>query len=149
MSAIGTTYSFKDLSGAFATPFGNLTFGGQIGMGTVTVTNATDHTAHDLAADGTIMPSFVPGDGGTVTIECQQTSIVHKFLLDWLNSCKTASMNGDLSSWAASTLYLHNTLDGSTHNVGGISPVKSPDKVYAAQGAKITWTLQACDVTNQ
>jgi|SRR5882762_9032323 len=149
MAGIGTTYSFKDLSGSFQTPFDTLIFAGQIGLGTITVTNATDHTIHDLSADGTIMPSFVPGDGGTVTIECQQTSIIHKFLLDWLNQSKTNSMLGDISGWASSILFLRNILDGSVHNVTGISPLKVPDKVYAAQGGKIVWTLSAADVISE
>lgn len=150
MSAVGTTYSYKDLSGAFAaalmpTP---LVFGGQIGAGQIVVTNATEHTSHDTAADGTVMPSAIAGDSGTVTIQCQQTSSIHHYLLTWLNNLKTAFMNGDVSNWAASSMLLRNTVDGSSHEVIGISPQKVPDKSYSAQGANITWTLPACSITN-
>lgn len=148
MSVVGTTYSYKDLSGAFDSPavIAPLVFGGQVGCDTITVNNDTQHGVKDQAADGTVMPSFVAGDGGTVTIVCQQTSIVHKYLLAWLNILKTAAMNGDVSNWANSRMLLRNALDGTAHDVEGIMPNKIPDKSYAAQGQKITWTLEACNI---
>lgn len=150
MSKIGTTYSYKDLSGAFESPalLAPLVFGGQVGCDTITVTNDTQHGTKDIAADGTVMPSFVAGDGGTVTIVCQQTSIVHKTLLAWLNILKTQSMHGDVSNWANSRMLLRNAVDGSTHDIEGIMPNKIPDKSYAANGQKITWTLEACNIVS-
>ena len=149
MSAIGTTYSFKDLAGAIVSPTaGTLLFGGQIGVGSVTVTNATDHTAHDTASDGMVMPSFVAGDSGTIEIECQQTSQVHKFFVAWLNVLKTAAMNGDVSDWASTVGTFRNIVDGSQHQAFGISPQKIPDKSYAAQGGRVRWTLPVCNLTS-
>lgn len=150
MSAIGTTYSYKDLSGAFTSPGvpAPLVFGGQIGMDSITITNDTEHGAKDVAADGLVMPSFVAGDGGVVTLVCQQTSLVHKYLLAWVNILKTAAMNGDLTNWANSSLLARNALDGSSHLVQGILPSKIADKSYQAQGQKITWTLYACNIVS-
>jgi hypothetical protein len=75
MGAVGTTYSFKDLAGAIVSPVaGTLVVGGQLGIGKMTFTNTTDHTSQDTSADGVVMPSFVAGDSGVLTIECQQTS---------------------------------------------------------------------------
>lgn len=150
MSAVGTTYSYKDLSGAMDSPAVGipLVFGGQIGCDTITVTNDTQHGTKDIAADGTIMPTFVAGDGGTVTIVCQQTSIVHKYLLAWLNVLKTQAMNGDVSNWANTRMLLRSAIDGSSHDVEGIMPNKIPDKSYAANGQKITWTLEACNIVS-
>ena len=139
MSAVGTTYSFKDLSGAFDNPLIALplVFGGQVGCDTITVTNDTQHGTKETAADGTVMPSFVAGDSGTVTIVCLQTSIVHKYLLSWLNIVKTAAMNGDVSNWASGRMLLRNALDGSAHDVEGIMPNKIPDKSYALEACNI------------
>lgn len=150
MSAVGTTYSYKDLSGAFDSPavIAPLVFGGQVGCDTITVTNDTQHGTKDTAADGTVMPTFVAGDSGLVTIVCQQTSIVHHYLLAWLNILKTAAMNGDVSQWASGRMLLRNAVDGSAHDVEGIMPNKIPDKSYAAQGQKITWTLEACNIVS-
>lgn len=150
MSAVGTTYSYKDLSGALESPavVAPLVFGGQIGCDTITVTNDTQHGTKDTAADGTVMPTFAAGDGGTVVIVCQQTSVVHQFLLAWLNVLKTQAMNGDVSNWANTRMLLRSAVGGSSHDVEGVMPNKIPDKSYAANGGKITWTLEACNIVS-
>jgi hypothetical protein len=149
MSRVGTTYSFKDLAGAIVSPVaGTLLFGGQIGVGSITVTNTTDHTAHDTAADGMVMPSFIAGDSGNIEIECQQTSEVHNFLVSWLNALKTAGMNGDVSNWASTVATFRNIVDGSQHQAFGISPQKIPDKSYAASGGRVRWMLPVCSLTS-
>jgi hypothetical protein len=142
-------YSFKDLSGAFAHPLaGSFIFAGQIGMGQITITMNTEKTSHDVAADGAVMVSFISGDNGQVAIEVQQNSDLHSFLLAWYNLIKTAADQGDVSNWASAGLSLRNVVDGSTHLLVGVSPSKIPDKVYAAQGGKVTWTLMAANVQN-
>lgn len=140
-------YSFKSVSGAFSHPdVGAFSFAGQVGMGQMTVENATERTAHDVAADGTVMVSYVAGDNGSAVIEIQQTSQLHAFLLGWYNTIKTNADAGDPTNWAAATLTIRNLLDGSGHVLTGISPSKNPPKPYGAQGQKVTWTLMAADV---
>lgn len=150
MSVVGTVYSFKALNGAMTNAAIGVTipFGGQIGTGQVVVANTTDHTTHEIAADGVVMPSFVAGDSGTVTIECQQTSIIHQLLLGWLNILKTSAMLGNLSNWANTSMLLVETTTGQSHVITGISPNKAADKTYAAQGGHVTWTLPACNIVN-
>lgn len=149
MGQIGTTYSFKDLSGIIECPVtGALLFSGQLGVGKVVVANTTDHTAHDTAADGLVMPTFIAGDSGELTIECQQTSLVHKFLLEWFNILKTLSMSGDVSNWATTTALFRNTLDGSIHECTGISPSKVVDKTYTKNGENVSWKLMVCSIIN-
>ena len=144
MKATTSTYSFLDLSGAVAHPtFGAYTFNGQ-GVGSVSVSMATDRSSHDIAADGSIMVSKIAGNNGSVTIECQQTSNIHKWLLAWFNFLVIS----DTSEWAKTTALLRNTSDGSSHVISGISPQKVPDKPYQAQGQRVTWTLLAADVQN-
>ncbi|MDQ2763047.1 MAG: DUF3277 family protein, partial [Pseudomonadota bacterium] len=65
------------------------------------------------------------------------------------NACKTAADLGDVALWAAAVISIRNIVDGSTHTLTGISPGKVPDKVYQAQGQKITWTLPAAKVINE
>ena len=144
------TYSFKDLTGAFAHPLaGAYTFEGEIGLGQITLAMVTENTIHAVAADGTVMVSAVPGDNGTITIETQQTSDLHSFLLSWANLCKTNLRLGDASNWASAALSLRNVVDGATHIATGISPQKIPDKSYAAQGGNVTWVLMAADIQSQ
>jgi hypothetical protein len=146
-----TTYSFKDLTGAFTHPtVGNYQInGGNVGLGTLTIAMATERTVQDVAADGSVMVSYVAGDNGTISIEVQQTSDLHAFLLNWFNACKTAADLGDISTWAAATIGIRNSVDGSFHTATGVSPGKLPDKVYQAQGQKLTWALPAAKIISE
>jgi len=144
---MATVYSFKDLTGAFTHSLaGAFILNGQIGMGQVVIHMATEKTAQDTAADGTVQISAIAGDSGTIAIECQQTSDLHKFLLIWANIVKTALNNNDISAFATASILLRNVVDGSGHTVSGISPQNIPDKTYASQGGKVNWVLMAADI---
>ncbi len=137
-----TTYSFLDLSGAIAHPqLGAYTFTGE-GVGEVVIAMSTDKTAHDVGADGSIMVSRIAGDNGTITVKCQQTSLVHKWLLAAFNALKAA----DVDQWAQMAATLRNTSDGTSHVITGISFNRIPDKSYQAQGQMISWVLMAADI---
>lgn len=139
-----TTYSFLDLSGSIAHPVkGTFVFTGE-GIGELIVSMSTEKTAHDVAADGAVMVSKIPGNNGTLSIQCQQTSDLHKWLLEWYNYL----MQADVSEWALTTSHLRNINDGTSHNIIGITPQKVPDKTYQAQGQKVTWVLMAADISN-
>jgi hypothetical protein len=146
-----TTYSFKDLTGAFVHPIAGsfILAGGNVGLGQITITNATDRTAHDTAADGSVMVSYVAGDSGGATIEVQQTSDLHAYLLAWFNIVKTAADNGDVGGWAAGVLCVRSMDDGAIHTLTGVSPSKVPDKTYAAQGGRVTWSLMSARVISE
>lgn len=146
-----TTYSFKDLTGAFVHPLvgSYILGGGNIGLGQLTIAMTQDRTVQDVASDGSVMVSYMPGDNGTISVEVQQTSDLHNFLLNWFNACKTAADLGDVFNWAAAAISIRNIIDGSTHTAIGVSPGKMPDKTYTAQGGKITWTLPAAKIINE
>jgi len=151
MSAISATYSFKDSAGSLTNPVLNgvpIVFAGEIGMGEFVITMHTERTTHDVAADSTVMPSYIAGDNGACTIMMQQTSRLHAELLALYNLLVIAADNGDVSNWAATALSIRNTVDGSQHLLTGVSFSKIPDKTYAAQGGKLTWVLMAANVKN-
>jgi Protein of unknown function (DUF3277) len=147
----GTTYSFKSLTGVLTnTAFGisiPLT-GGNIGAGSFTVRMNTTRTVHDVAADGTVMPSYIAGDNGELDVNVQETSILHKALLSLYNLCVLAANNEDVSGWAATAISFVFLIDGSTHTLTGCSFEKIPDKPYEAAGQRITWKLMAANVIN-
>lgn len=139
-------YSFLDLAGAIAHPLyplGIFQFTG-LGVGSVTVSMTIDRSVHDLAADGSVMISKVAGNNGQISIECQQTSIVHKYLLALYNYLIAESAE----KWALTTIVLRNVADGTSHIATGVSFTKVPDKPYQAQGQKVTWVLMAADIQN-
>nr|DAV21116.1 MAG TPA: Protein of unknown function (DUF3277) [Caudoviricetes sp.] len=139
-----TTYSFTDLAGSISHPtFGAYLFDGT-GIGSVTISKATDRTAHDVAADGSVMVSKIAGNNGTLTIECQQTSAIHKWLLAWFN----VLWQLPTSEWASTSITLRNSATGTRHIISGVSPQKEPDTPYQSQGQRVTWNLMCAEITN-
>jgi hypothetical protein len=145
-----TTYSFTAVTAAFNHPLaGSYVMQGQQGFGQIVISNATERTVHDVAADGGIMVSYIPGDNGSVEIEMQQTNAFHEFLVGWYNLIKTNADNGDLSNWATATFVVRDMLSGALHTLTGVSPQKVPDKTYADRGGRIRWVLMAAQVIQE
>jgi len=146
-----TNYSFKALAAVFTHPLASpnqFVISGQVGAGSVVVDNLTEHTSQDVAADGNVMVSAIVGDNGMVTVNCQQTSALYKWMLNTWNAINSALQNGDASQAAVLTVTLRNTLDGTSHRCQGGSFGKIPPKPYEAQGQKISWALPFADVQN-
>ncbi len=144
------TYAFKNVVGAIADPdAGTFPFQGQEGVKNITVSNATDRTAHDTASDGTIMVSYVSGASGAVEIETQQTSSLHQFLVNWANIKFTESEAGNATNFAAAAVKVVDLINGSIHTLTGCSPTKIPNKPYGAQGDFVTWRIMAANVVTQ
>lgn len=147
---MATTYAYKSVVGAFTDPdVGTYPFAGQEGIKHLTVFNATDRTAHDTAADGTVMVSYVSGASGALEIECQQNSSLHTFLVNWANTKFTESENGGAALFAAAAIKIIDLLSGANHTLTGVSPMKIPDKPYGPAGASVTWHLLAANVVTQ
>lgn len=148
----GNTYSFKSLTGVLTNPVFGISIpltGGNIGAGSFHISMATTRTTHDVAADGTVMPSYVAGDNGDVVINVQQTSLLHKALLNLYNLCVLAANNNDdVTGWAATAISFVHLADGTTHTLTGCSFDKIPDKPYEASGQKIAWKLLAANIIN-
>jgi hypothetical protein len=147
----GRTYSFKSLTGVLTNPVFGITIpltGGSIGIGSITVRMNTTRTTHDVAADGTVMPSYIAGDNGEVDIQVQETSAIHTALLSLYNLCVLAANNEDVNGWAATAISFTLLIDGSTHVLTGVSFDKIPDKPYEANGQKMTWKLLAANIIN-
>lgn len=141
-----STYSFLDVVGAIHSPAmaSDYIFTGE-GVGSITIDPATDRTAHDVAADGSVMVSKIAGDNGTITIETQQTSPVHKWLKEWFK----AIWNSKTSNWANTTILITENNNGTAHIISGVSPSKKPSTPYQAQGQRVTWTLMAADIQDK
>ncbi len=138
-----TTYSFQDVSAIVSNPyFGQYIASGQ-GLGDVTVAMTTERTVHDVAADGNIMVSKVPGRNGTLTFQIQQTSDFQKWLLRLYNYLEWA----DPSAWASTTVTIRAPMMQDLHVATGVSFQKLPDRPYQAQGQKTSWILMAADIS--
>jgi hypothetical protein len=109
---------------------------------------ATTRTALDVAADGTVMGSYIAGDNGACDFEVQQTSSLHHELLALYNLCILAANNDDVSGWLDTTISFRTILDGSTHVLTGVGFSKIPDKPYQASGQKVRWNFMVANIIN-
>lgn len=138
-----STYSFEDVTAT-------LNFSGVIpievtgaGVGSIDINMASEKTAHDIGADGTVMISKIKGNNGSVAISLQQTSPTHKLLLLWYNYLLSAPSN----VWASNSITIRNNINGDTIIATGVSPQKLPDRSYQAQGQRVTWNFMAADIS--
>ena len=137
-----TTYSFADVSLILSHPaVGQFTFTGE-GVGSVSVSRATDVTQHDLAADGSVMVSKIIAKNGTMTLNIQQTSEGHRFLKRWVSYIT----NAPTSEWARASAVLHCPAQGETITMQGVSPQKRADVAYQASGQQVAWPLMAAEI---
>lgn len=143
MKYSSTTYSFADVDVTFIHPSVGVHQVNGEGLGSITITMATDKTAHDIAADGSVMISKIAGENGSLAISIQQTSAFHKWLLGWYNFINLA----EGASWALASIIIRDKVNGTTITAIDVSPQKRADKGYQAQGQQVTWNMMAGNIT--
>ncbi len=137
------TYSFQDVTCSFEHKGVGAKSSTGAGLGSISVAMAGDKTAHDVAADGSVMVSKLAGKNGTISITVQQTSELHKYLLSWYNYLDVAST----AEFAGMTLTINSTNLKDKTTCTGVSPQKLADRGYQAQGQQVTWNLMAAEIT--
>lgn len=137
------TYSFEDVTVSCSHPSVGTSSSTGAGMGSISIAKANDDTAHDVAADGTVMVSKLAGKNGTLSLTMQQVSDFHKWLLKCYNYVKQANA----SEWATMNITIKsNNLNDNTVCTG-VSFQKLADRGYEAQGKSVTWNLMAAEIT--
>jgi hypothetical protein len=137
-----TTYSFLDLSLVLDDPdVGSFASSGEQGFGELHIIMTTERTVHNVAADGSVMVSYIAGSNGSADIRVQQTSELHDYLLNWANTKFSLADGHDVSTFAGMSFTARNLTDGTMHVCTGVSPSKIADKPYTSQGQEITWRL--------
>lgn len=139
-----TTYSFIDTVGSISHPSIGAYILDGTGIGSLTISKATDRTAHDIAADGSVMISKVAGNNGTITIEIQQTTALHR----WLMSAFSQVWGLETSEWAGFSIVVRNAATQTSHYCKGVSFQKEADTPYQSQGQRVTWTFMCAEITN-
>lgn len=135
------TYSFLDCILNLAFPSGAMSITGK-GIGDMTISMAQERSIMEAAADGNVMISKVAGNHGSISINVQQTSDAHKFLLAMYNALIIAPP----AVWAQGAGLLRSISDATTHTFSGLCFQKLPDKPYSKQGSLVTWVLLAGDI---
>jgi len=136
-------YSFLDTTTVFSHPAYGQYIASGAGIGTATISMATDRSVQDVAADGNIMTSKVEGENGSMALAIQQTSGLHKWLLGLYNYLRSAPA----SEWNQLTVTLDAAVMGDQNQLNNCSLQKRADRVYQAQGQLLTWTILAESVS--
>ena len=137
-----STYSFTDINATISCPgYGSFSIQGE-GVGNMDVSKMTDRTVHDVAADGSIMASKIAGNNGTITVNAQQTSSLHKFMQGMFNYCWQA----DTSAWTTISLTIEAPKMGKTFYGTGGSFVKEPNESLQSQGQLVAWPILFKDI---
>lgn len=135
------TYSFLDCILNLVFPGGGYVMTGK-GLGDVSIAMAQERSAIDAAADGAIMISKIAGNHGSLTLNIQQTSDAHKFLLAQYN----ALIQLPPSAWAQGAGIMRCLSDNTSHTFTGVCFQKLGDKPYGKQGQLVSWTLLCGDI---
>lgn len=135
-----TTYSFSDVKIVLQFPgYPSYTVNGQ-GTGDISITYANDNSAHNLAADGSVMVSRIRAENGAMSLNVQQTSPLHNWLkgvFNYLNNPQTAS-----ALWASGVVTVSSPNGGFENiNLTGVSFTKRADQPYQQQGQMVTWNF--------
>ncbi len=132
-----SVYSFKDLSGIISHPLtGSYSFTGG-GIGQILITTNGDETEQEISTDGDILISRIPFSGGRLSIQCQQNSTLHSWLLSTYFEIK----DEDSKQWARMAAILRNIQNNLQREFKGISFTKIPDESFLAEGSMINWVL--------
>jgi hypothetical protein len=130
-----TTFAFEDLAVVFTHPSkGSLTLTGA-GIVSATVSRSTDVTAHDLAADGSVMASKIQARNGTLTLVLQQTSAG----ANWLRKLNQYLEVAASSEWTQGVCSISSKVMGVDVMCTGVSPQKTPDAAYQAAGQQVSF----------
>ncbi len=137
-----TVYSFSDLVGVIYHPLmGNYVFTGQ-GVGQIAIEMDNDMTSHDFGTDGSNIISRISVYSGKMTLQCQQMSNIHNWLMATFNAVKM----GDVKEWARMTSMLRRVSDGNETYITGISFERVPVRIYQAEGQMVDWVLWAGNI---
>jgi len=141
-----TTYSFSDIIAVIAHPqFPAFSLNGQ-GIGEIAISYSNDNTAHDLAADGSVMVSKIKANNGTLAMTMQQTSPLHKYLKQLFNFVQAQQT----AAWIQTAITISSpagTFDSILAT--GVSLTKRADQPYQQQGQNVTWTFMAAEIAYQ
>jgi hypothetical protein len=138
-----STYAFEDVTVVFSHPSkGSITLTGS-GIGSITVARSNDVSAHDLAADGSVMTSKIQARNGTVTIVLQQTSDG----ANWLRKLNQYLEVAASVEWTQAVCSISSKVMDVDISCTGVSPQKTPDADYQQTGQQVSFVYMAQTIT--
>lgn len=114
------------------------------GIGSVGVSYTNDVTAHDVAADETVIISKMVRRNGTVVFDVTQASDFNKYL----NELATFLEVADSSQFALATIDIENKSTGDKYHCTGVSHQKRADNNYNSQAQNRSWTWMCANISS-
>jgi len=136
-------YSFPDVHAVLSRPnTAPFVLSGE-GIGDFTVEKSRERSAYNLAADGCIMTSKMEGNDGYITINCQQSSSLNKYLQSAFNALWIA----ETDDWCGMGIEINASKMGVKHVCTRGSFEKEADRSYQREGQMVTWRIHFDDIT--
>lgn len=137
------TYSFEDVTVDIQHPDMGAPYSAYgTGIGEVSISMANEVSAHDIAADGSVVVSKLIKKNGTVNFTVLQSSDFNSWLKRYYNYVMTASP----SKFALATIIIRSNSTGECYTCTGVSPQKLADDKYGSQSQNREWTLMAANI---
>lgn len=136
------TYSFQEVEVTLSHPSLGIVSTNGLGLGSVSLSMATDKATASVAADGVTIINKIKDEHGNLDLEIQQTSEAHKDLKRWSNYLKTAPA----SEFALIKAVVTSKSTGEQDICSGGAIIKNPDKSYGAEVSSITWGLLFAEI---
>jgi hypothetical protein len=140
-----TVYSFSNITASISHPSTGAISTNNNGIGSLGISMLTERTTHDISADGGIFILKVDGNNGIVNLQVQQTSELHRWLLQLAGFLMTPTI--DHSTWAEINMSIQDNNMTTLYNCTGGSLLKIPDLTFSAQGQSVTWIIYFADIT--
>ncbi len=118
----------------------------QCGRGKMTVSWSGDLSSHTATADGYVVVNRLRSENGLLTLEVPQNSPADEYLRRW---CRYLRSLQDPSRFLLTTVTVTDTAGGFTLHLTGVTPQKTPDRVFDRSSTNLTYTLLAANVVEQ
>lgn len=135
-------YSFEDTTCIISHPnFGTYSAYGS-GIGSLAVSYSNDVTAHDVAADQTVVVSKMVRRNGTVTFNVTQASDFNS----WLRRFASFIEDADSDQFALATITIQNKTTGDSYYCTGVSHRKKADNNFQSQAQERSWEMMCANI---
>lgn len=135
-------YSFEDTSCIISHPnFGTYSAYGS-GIGSLSVSFANDVTAHDVAADQSVIVSKMVRRNGSVTFDVIQASDFNA----WLKRFTSFLEESDADQFALATIDIKNNTTGDAYHCTGASHRKKADNNFQSQAQNRSWEMMCANI---
>jgi len=140
-----TVYSFSNIKASISHPSTGAISTDNGGIGSIGISMLTERTTHDTAADGGIFILKVDGNNGIVNLQVQQTSELHRWLLQLASFLMTPTI--DQKVWTEINMSIQDNNMTTLYSCTGGSLLKIPDLVFATEGQSVNWIIYFADIT--